>query len=115
MDSAASQVLSGLLALQNKLIDEGQLVASLWAWTLDTSRALADHRLIYLEYEGEISGQRGRVRRVDRGTYRALIWTPDRVHVELEGAQLVGEVELYRISPASGSAASWIFRMGNFD
>ncbi len=39
------------------------------------ARALGDHRLMYLEYEGDISGQRGRVRRVDSGTYRAIVWS----------------------------------------
>ena len=31
---------------------------------------LANHRREYLEYEGEISGDRGRVRRVEAGTYQ---------------------------------------------
>ena len=30
---------------------------------------LADHRLAYLDYEGPLSGKRGSVRCVDRGTY----------------------------------------------
>jgi serine/threonine-protein kinase len=36
-------LLFGLLALQNGLIDQGQLVAAFQAWTLDQSRSLADH------------------------------------------------------------------------
>jgi hypothetical protein len=36
-------LLFGLLALQNGLIDQGQLVAAFQAWTLDKARALADH------------------------------------------------------------------------
>jgi hypothetical protein len=79
------------------------------------ARALPDHRLIYLEYEGEISGQRGRVRRIDSGTYRAITWSTDRVRVELAGSQLVGEVELVASAPGSGGSDTWIFRMGNFD
>lgn len=78
-------------------------------------RALADHRLIYLDYEGEVSGQRGRVRRVDSGTYRAIVWRPDRVVVELAGSQLVGEVELRSSVPGSAGTTSWLFRMGNLD
>ena len=39
----------------------------------------------------------GRVRRVDAGTYRPLVWSADRVRVELAGSQLVGEVELRRV------------------
>ena len=36
-------LLFGLLALQNGLIDQGKLVAAFQAWTLDKGRALADH------------------------------------------------------------------------
>jgi hypothetical protein len=35
--------LFGLLALQNGLIDQAQLVAAFQAWTLGKSRRLADH------------------------------------------------------------------------
>jgi hypothetical protein len=31
---------------------------------------LANHRRAYLEYEGEISGNRGRVSRIEEGTYQ---------------------------------------------
>jgi hypothetical protein len=80
-----------------------------------TARALGDHRRIYLEYEGEVSGTRGSVRRVDSGTFRTLIWTAEHVRVEVSGSQLVGEVDL-RVAPPEGSAAApWIFRIGNFD
>jgi hypothetical protein len=41
--AAERQLLFGLLALQNGLIDQGQLVAAFQAWTLDKARALADH------------------------------------------------------------------------
>ena len=33
------------------------------------AKRLPDHRLAYLDYEGEISGGRGTVKRVDTGTY----------------------------------------------
>ena len=42
MGSTDRQLLWGLLALQNNYIDQGQLVAALWAWTLDKSRPLVD-------------------------------------------------------------------------
>jgi hypothetical protein len=35
----------GLLALQNGLIDQGQLVAAFQAWTRDRARPLAEHLL----------------------------------------------------------------------
>src|SRR4051794_31141479 len=40
---ADRNLLFGLLALQNGLIDQGQLVAAFQAWTLDKSRPLAEH------------------------------------------------------------------------
>jgi hypothetical protein len=79
------------------------------------ARALGNHRSIYLEYEGEIGGDRGWVRRVDEGTYRVLEWSEERVCIELAGAQLVGEVDLRWVGSASGASDSWIFRAGNFD
>jgi hypothetical protein len=39
-------LLFGLVALQNGLIDQVQLVAAFQAWTLDKARALADHLVV---------------------------------------------------------------------
>src|SRR3954452_10198773 len=41
--AADYNLLFGLLALQNGLINQVQLVAAFQAWTLDKARALADH------------------------------------------------------------------------
>jgi serine/threonine-protein kinase len=41
--AADRNLLLGLLALQNGLIDQGQLVAAFQAWTRDKGRTLADH------------------------------------------------------------------------
>jgi hypothetical protein len=79
------------------------------------ARALSDHRLVYLDYEGELTGQRGRVRRVDGGLYHALVWSRDRVRVVVTGSQLVGEIDLRCIRPESGGTESWNLRMGNLD
>src|SRR3954467_14716349 len=85
--------------------------ATLRCWALEApivpgrevpARALPDHRRVYLEYEGEVSGGRGTVRRLDGGTYEVGVWTVDHVRVRLVGAQLVGEAELRRIQ--SGAA-----------
>lgn len=46
-----------------------------------------DHRLLYLEYEGPLSGDRGRVRRWDSGTYNGEIG----VRVTFTGERLRGE------------------------
>jgi hypothetical protein len=97
--------------------------AALRTWAIDApvvagvdlpARALPDHRRIYLEYEGEVSGDRGTVRRVAEGVYTASIWEDGRVRVRLEGAQLVGEVEIRQVCGSDGGT-SWIFRLGNLD
>ena len=49
-----------------------------------------DHRRAYLTFEGELSQQRGRVRRVDAGT---LEWLGTN-HFRLMGTQLSGEFRL---------------------
>jgi hypothetical protein len=78
------------------------------------ARALPDHRKVYLDYEGEVSGNRGMVQRVDRGVYTALTWEEGRVRVRVEGTQLVGEVEICQVCGSDGGT-SWIFRLGNLD
>jgi len=60
--------------------------------------ALADHRPMYLDYEGPISDGRGTVTRWDQGTYSVELWTDNHVVVELAGAKFVGKVELRRRS-----------------
>jgi hypothetical protein len=44
-------LLFGLLALQNGIINEAQLVAAFQAWTLDKTRSLAEH----LEAHGDLT------------------------------------------------------------
>lgn len=79
------------------------------------ARALPDHRPIYLDYEGEISGNRGTVRRLDRGVYEVRVWEEDRVRVRIRGDQLVGEVEIRQSDPASDGCDRWAFRLGKVD
>lgn len=65
-------------------------------------RPLSDHRIAYLDYEGEISGGRGRVERLLRGTYRLTQRDADRMvfdlNWELAGASGEGlaTVQIYR-------------------
>ncbi len=60
------------------------------------ARALPDHRLVYLDFQGPISGGRGEVRRVAAGRFEVVSWSEDRVLVVLEGDQLIGEAEFSR-------------------
>ena len=76
------------------------------------ARALPDHRLAYLEFEGPISGGRGMVRRIDQGTYETIEWGDELVRVRLWGAQLFGEAELRRVETCRNETR-WLFRFGN--
>jgi hypothetical protein len=47
---------------------------------------LGDHRREYLEYEGPLSNDRGRVRRVAGGTYHGVIRNDEQWEVVLDGS-----------------------------
>jgi hypothetical protein len=76
---------------------------------------LADHRIAYLELEGQISGGRGTVSRIDRGRYAVVRESDNELLLELRGEKLVGLALLTRSSdepPANEGVASqrWKFR-----
>jgi hypothetical protein len=79
------------------------------------ARALPDHRLAYLDYEGPISGDRGAVRRLDRGTYRTIAWEDGRIEVNLDGDQLKGTLCLTRDEYGGPEREGWSLRFGNRD
>ena len=64
------------------------------------AQAIADHRLHYLDYEGPVSGNRGRVVRCDRGSYEvrgeATALVEDRIQLTLAGSRLCGIFALER-------------------
>ena len=80
----------------------------LWTWQVHTApetwdetlaaKRIADHRLIYLTYQGEISGGRGHVTRVDAGGAVVLALEPH-VRVRLEGKLVKGDFTI--VSPTS--------------
>lgn len=72
------------------------------------AQARADHRLVYLEYEGIVSGDRGAVRRVASGVYSVRSWEPGSVVLELSGDTVSGELSLRR-----SDAGAWWLRFGN--
>ena len=55
-----------------------------------------DHRLIYLDYEGPVSGNRGIVRRWDHGTFVWLTDDPGSITVGVDGRRLRGMIQLQR-------------------
>ena len=68
------------------------------------AEALPDHRALYLDYEGPVSGGRGEVRRWDAGTCEVVGDSDDAVDLELAGNVLRGRAELRR-----GESAGWTF------
>jgi hypothetical protein len=71
------------------------------------ARKLADHRREYLSYEGPVSRGRGRVERIDAGSYELLRAEEGLREVRLRGARLKGRFELRR---AGGQADAWELR-----
>src|SRR5437879_3806830 len=57
---------------------------------------LGNHRTMYLDYEGPVSGDRGQVARWDRGTFSWLKQQGDELSVELNGKHLIGMAFLKR-------------------
>lgn len=83
------------------LMLEGQAGLATWALaappapglTVAATR-LADHRALYLDFEGLVSGDRGRVTRWDAGTYHLMSESASRWEVMLSGEVLQGQLLL---------------------
>ncbi|MGL4552565.1 MAG: DNA polymerase ligase N-terminal domain-containing protein [Gemmataceae bacterium] len=66
---------------------------ALWTWRLarppgavpQPAERIADHRQMYLDYDGPVSGGRGEVRRESAGTFEWVEREEGRVVVRLEG------------------------------
>ncbi len=70
---------------------------------------LPDHRMIYLEYEGEISGGRGNVTRVDCGKMELVRLDDQRIHFILHGQLVRGTFTIHRVaSDVAGQPAQWL-------
>ena len=65
---------------------------------------LPDHRKLYLDYEGPVSGNRGTVQRRDAGEYRLQEETTDCIILEIEGQTIRGMVSL-----STESNTGWTF------
>ena len=72
------------------------------------ARALPDHRLLYLDYEGPISGGRGAVSVWDRGVYRCRQQSDAELAIELSGGKVRGQATLRRVP---GTTDQWQFCM----
>jgi hypothetical protein len=80
-----------------------ETAAVLRTWRLESAPRYAqlvdatasfDHRMLYLDYEGPISGGRGTVHRWDAGSFTWQTDTPERIIVIIQGARLHGLAEL---------------------
>jgi hypothetical protein len=60
------------------------------------ARAIPDHRLAYLDYEGPVSGGRGTVRRWESGTYHVKQEAETGMTLSLAGSRKTGMAELRR-------------------
>lgn len=65
------------------------------------AQKLPDHRLMYLDYEGLVSGDRGSVKKWDVGTFEWLVDQPQTIRVKLAGCQIHGDVSLSQIEDLS--------------
>lgn len=74
-----------------------------------TGRRIGDHRRIYLDYEGPISGNRGHVTRHDRGTYRLRRCSDEAGaacrEATFSGTRLRGD---FRLRQSEGSEDRWV-------
>jgi hypothetical protein len=66
-----------------------------------------DHRLMYLDYEGPLSGDRGTVRRWDAGTFEGEIGGEAGWTITLTGGRLTGPARLIRTNQAG-----WLVEIG---
>ncbi len=70
------------------------------------AEALPDHRSIYLDYEGPVSGGRGDVTRWDQGEFHWIGQSPDELTLSLSGNRLRGKAVLTRTDHDN----AWQFR-----
>lgn len=67
---------------------------------------IAEHRLMYLDYEGPVSGNRGTVTQWDAGTFEWLEPCDDLCKVRLHGLWFTGLAQLIH---SHGSEIAWRF------
>lgn len=82
-----------------------RLLAPLAAGAEVPAEPTAEHRLLYLDYEGPVSGGRGTVNRVDAGTFEWQLDSPAHVVVRLAGSRFSGLLTL------SQRPAGWSIRL----
>jgi hypothetical protein len=79
-------------------------LADLEAGSQRCCQKIHDHRLLYLTYEGEISGGRGQVCRVEQGKYKQIKVSETYWRFKLQGEIMRGDYSLTR----QGNTDQWI-------
>jgi hypothetical protein len=79
------------------LENEGVLLTWAMQYLPTTDAAVAaerllDHRLMYLDYEGAVSGDRGSVQRIEGGEFEWIEVTPMRFQAQVVGEKLRGRL-----------------------
>ena len=73
-----------------------------WRWSAAAELELTplpDHRRVYLDYEGPISGGRGRVHRVDRGEAAVRAWSSTAAELAVRMDHFQGALRLEALGP----------------
>lgn len=68
------------------------------------AEALPDHRRVYLDYEGLVSGNRGEVERWDAGEYEVLSRSGAEMRLRFAGERIQGEATLH-----CDESEAWMF------
>ncbi len=82
------------------MLEEGDVLKTFTLWQLPdlsvpvTALEDFDHRRAYLDYEGPISNDRGKVSQADAGTFVWILREAERIEVELAGRHLQGKLIL---------------------
>lgn len=79
---------------------------------MQSARQIKDHPLKYLDYEGEISGERGRVALWDRGEYDVDARSPIHLRVALRGKVVQTRLCLDRRGDDSSKEVEWLIYDG---
>lgn len=93
-----------LLLEAGEVLRAWRLLAEPAADVTIAAEALPDHRPVYLDYEGPVSGERGTVARWDAGEYQGDVHG-SQLSLQIQGERLRGTVTLEDHGPAG-----WRFR-----
>lgn len=78
-----------------------------WRNSLIAARRLPGHRVVYLDYEGEISAGRGRVTRVDAGLMELSQYDPQGIETILHGKLFHGALTLTPAADTPNASEKW--------